>query len=409
MLCQFTFENFRAFRDSSLLDFYADDVSEHSETLLTDVEGDRFLPVISIFGPNSGGKSTVLDALLCLKTIVVRNRVLYGSDCTDDERAALRNMVERYSGPQYYLFRRDASDVPTKFEIVFRHGGYEYSYAISLLGNIIETEDMYCRKLGKDSFQLLFDRNREEIEIGELLPVSTPEKLSETTPFFTFLSNTYRIEVLDNAMDWFMSIRNVDYDVPGRDKLFNLPGEGKDLDAIERLLEDMDIPIKGFRVEEEDGKIRKLYTIHEVDGDRYELDYDMESSGTRKVISCLSLVWEALREGRMLIADELDAKLHPYIIRYLIGLFTDPTINRNKAQLLLTSHDLVNMDSSVFRRDEIWFSTKTIDSCSRLYALSSFRDEHGDMPRKDAKFSKRYMEGHYGADPFISKTIRWEV
>ena len=385
MLCQFTFENFRSFRDSALLDFYADDIPEHSETLLVDDEGDRFLPVISIYGLNSGGKSNVLDALLYLKAIVVGK------------------MDERYSGPQYYLFRKDAESIPTKFEIVFRHGGYEYSYAISLLGNIIETEDMYCRKLGKDSFQLLFDRNREEIEIGELLPVSTPEKLSETTPFFTFLSNTYRIEVLDNAMDWFLSVGELNYSMP-----YSLPDEGKDLDAIKRLLKDMDIPIKGFRVEEKDGKIRKLYTIHEVDVDRYELDYDMESSGTRKVISCLSLVWEALREGRMLIADELDAKLHPYIIRYLIGLFTDPTINRNKAQLLLTSHDLVNMDSSVFRRDEIWFSTNTIDSCSRLYALSSFRDELGELPRKDAKFSKRYMEGHYGADPFIAKTIRWE-
>ena len=397
MLCQFTFENFRSFRDSALLDFYADDIPEHSETLLVDDEGDRFLPVISIYGPNSGGKSNVLEALLYFKTIVVWNKVLYVSDCSDEETAAVRNMVDRYTGPQHYLFRKDAENIPSRFEVVFSHGGYEYSYAISLLGDCIDTEDLYCRKLGEDEFHLLLDRNHDDIELGDMLDVPEHGKVILRIPYLTFLSNTYSIDVIDNAMDWFMSLRELNYCMP-----YSLPKEGKDLDAIKSLLEDMDIPIKGFRAEEEDGKIRKLYTVHEVDGDRYELDYEMESSGTRKVIGLLSNVWNALKSGSLLIADELDGSLHPYVLRYLIGLFTNPSINRNKAQLLLTSHDLVNMDSTVFRCDEIWFSTRTMDTCSHLYALSSFKDE-------DTRYSKRYMEGHYGADPLIAKTIRWKV
>ena len=109
----------------------------------------------------------------------------------------------------------------------------------------------------------------------------------------------------------------------------------------------------------------------------------------------------------MLLADELDAKLHPKILRFLIELFKDKTINKKGAQLIMTSHDMVNMTHDVFRRDEIWFCAQGRDRSSTLYSLVSFVEENGKKVRMDAKFSKRYLEGYYGADPYIEKGLCW--
>ena len=88
-------------------------------------------------------------------------------------------------------------------------------------------------------------------------------------------------------------------------------------------------------------------------------------------------------------------------------LFNDRTINKNKAQLIFTSHDLSTMNSEVFRRDEIWFVAKGNQENSKLYSLVEFKNKKGESVRKDAKFDKQYLEGKYGADPYLRKIIDW--
>ena len=83
-------------------------------------------------------------------------------------------------------------------------------------------------------------------------------------------------------------------------------------------------------------------------------------------------------------------------------------INRHKAQLIITSQDLSNMNSDVFRRDEIWFVAKGNSQNSKLYSLVEFKNEKGESVRKDARFDKQYLEGKYGADPYLRKIIEWE-
>lgn len=109
----------------------------------------------------------------------------------------------------------------------------------------------------------------------------------------------------------------------------------------------------------------------------------------------------------MLIADELDAKLHPKLLRFIIELFTNPLNNKLGAQLLITSHDMINMTPEVFRRDEIWFCALNANNASNLYSLIAFKEENGKPPRKDAIYGKRYLEGKYGVDPYIRKGLDW--
>ena len=88
-------------------------------------------------------------------------------------------------------------------------------------------------------------------------------------------------------------------------------------------------------------------------------------------------------------------------------LFSDMEINRQNAQLIFTSHDLSTMSSEIFRRDEIWFVAKGKDQNSKLYSLVEFKNNKGESIRKDAKFDKQYLEGKYGADPYLKKIIDW--
>ncbi len=84
-------------------------------------------------------------------------------------------------------------------------------------------------------------------------------------------------------------------------------------------------------------------------------------------------------------------------------MFNDMSINKKKAQLIFTSHDLSTMNSEVFRRDEIWFVAKGNEQNSKLYSLVGFKNEKGESVRKDVKFDKQYLEGKYGADPYLRK------
>ena len=101
--------------------------------------------------------------------------------------------------------------------------------------------------------------------------------------------------------------------------------------------------------------------------------------------------------------DELDSG----IFEYLLGEILSIICQKGKGQLIFTSHDLSTMNSEVFRRDEIWFVAKGNRQNSKLYSLVEFKNKKGESVRKDAKFDKQYLEGKYGADPYLRKIIDW--
>ncbi len=169
----------------------------------------------------------------------------------------------------------------------------------------------------------------------------------------------------------------------------------------------MDLDIEDFRIEEKDEKHIEVYTKHVVEGNSAELTLSVESSGTRKLFGLLSYIARSLVRGTTLIIDELDAKIHPLLLQHIIETFTDMTINQHGAQLIFTSHDLSTMNNHVFRRDEIWFAAKGKDQNSKLYSLVEFKDNNGVSVRKYAKFDKRYLEGKYGADPYLKTITNW--
>ena len=103
--------------------------------------------------------------------------------------------------------------------------------------------------------------------------------------------------------------------------------------------------------------------------------------------------------------DELDTKIHPILLKYIMNMFPDLSVNKNHAQLIFTSHDLSTMSSDMFRRDEIWFVAKGNEENSELYLLVEFKNEKGESVRKDTKVDKQYLEDKQGTVLDIKRNI----
>lgn len=410
MLCQFAFENFKSFKNEAFLDLCAEPITDNSESLIIDKDGEKFLPVISIYGPNGGGKSTVLEALGFLRQTIVKPVIAskINEEISAEEKQILSNAMKEIGREKHHKFDKGCALLPIKFEIQFRVKNYEYRYEISILKNEITRENLYYRNVDDEDVVIVFEREEEECVVGTDIEFISVEKVKSSLPLLSHLAASYDIDIIDDALLWFLSINFLDYDNPISDKQILIPKKPEDKALFFSILKEMDINISNIRIEEDiEGKIKNIYCKHMVNGEEIELTIQEESSGTRKIFSCLAQINQCLQSGEVLVADELDAKLHPKLLRYIIELFTNPMKNKQGAQLLITSHDMINMTPEVFRRDEIWFCALNANNASNLYALIAFKEESGKPPRKDAIYGKRYLEGKYGADPYIRKGLDW--
>lgn len=412
MLCQFAFRNFKSFKNEAFLDLCAEPITDNNESLIIDSDGEKFLPVVSIYGPNGGGKSTVLEALGFLRQTIVKPVIAskMNEDISIEEKQILSTSLEETNREKYHKFDKACELIPIEFEIQFRTKDKEYRYEISILKNEITKENMYYRPLNNKDVVIVFERTDEECIVGEDIEFISVEKVKASLPLLSHLASSYDIGIIDDALSWFLSILFLDYDNPISDKRIMIPKKPKEKILFFSMFKEMDINISDLRIEEDaEGEIKDIFCKHLIDGEEFELRIQEESSGTRKVFSCLARINNCLQTGRVLIADELDAKLHPKLLQFIIELFTNPLKNKYGAQLLITSHDMINMNPEVFRRDEIWFCALNASNASNLYSLIAFKEENGKPPRKDAIYGKRYLEGKYGADPYIRKGLNWEA
>lgn len=117
---------------------------------------------------------------------------------------------------------------------------------------------------------------------------------------------------------------------------------------------------------------------------------DEESNGTQKLFALAGPLLDVLKNGRVLVVDELDTSLHPALMRHVLGLFRHPAANPLGAQLIFTTYDTSVLDRSLLRRDQVWFVEKDRAQQSRLYPLTDFH------PRKEESFGRGDLQGRYG-------------
>ncbi len=403
MLCQFTVKNFKSIRDEMTFDMQATAISEHEDRVIKDKDGELYLPVSAIYGPNGGGKSNVLEALHILAAKVLRP--LYA---TDDNSYHPFQMKKILIEP--FAFGAEEKEAPTEFELFFRTKTAEYRYVLTVKKDIVLYERMDRVKLDTGRQSALFERSDEGIELkGVFAKLKISDELSETLTLLSYLGITYRKnEVIKDILNWFeYGIDFLNYGNSIQELRMAIANSDDVKSLVLDMIQEMDLDIVNFRVEEMENERIEVYTKHIVAGYESELNLSDESSGTKKLFGLLPFIADSLASGTTLVIDELDAKIHPALLRHIIMMFNDMEINRHGAQLIFTSHDLSTMNSEVFRRDEIWFVAKGNRQNSKLYSLVEFKNDKGESVRKDAKFDKQYLEGKYGADPYLRKIIDW--
>lgn len=411
MLCQFAVQNFKSYRDETIFDMQAANIEEFTDSLIPGPGQNfsRLLPVSVIYGPNGGGKSNLFEALSFLISAVTA------------PIEASKNIGNPFGmifsgGAQPFRLDEQSENRPTNFEITFRTTLAQYSYQISIQSGQILEESLYRIKVPciRRRENLLFIRQGETITVGTPLKRANTKDINSSIPYLSFLTINYNFPEIMDAAQWFSNCCIINYSITDIDQRFstflNRPGIKE---HTLHLLEAMDIPISDYALQEmttADGKkITQVETVHRLNGKDYHLSIDDESDGTCKILSILPAVITTLAVGGVLLVDELDSKLHPQLLRFLIKLYSDSEVNTAHSQLIFTCHDISIMKNDIFRRDEIWFAARDEESVSRIWSLYEIRDEKGVPIKNTAAYDKQYLEGRYGADPYLRRMLDWRI
>lgn len=404
MICQFIVKNFKSFRDEVVLDMQAAGISEHKDSLIIDKDDEKFVPVAAIYGPNGGGKSNIIEALVALKYKIINPicSVCDKADCNAKKRKPISITP--------FLLDNNSKNEPTEFTIFFRTKKAEYRYILHVLNEVVVYESLYKKNIKGSRYSALYERKNNEVSLfGAFKKLQTSVDISDTITTLSYLGITHkRNDIITDVLNWFEDGVVIDnFGNPFFEARIAVPTDQLGMKAVIDMLKEMDIDISNIRKEDLEDDDFELFSEHIIDGNKYELSIREESSGTKKILGFLPDIFFCLAFGGVLCVDEMDSKLHPVLIKYLVGLFTSKKSNKNGAQLIFTSHDLANMNNEVYRRDEIWFVAKNNEQVSNLYSLVELRDANGNGIRKDASYDKDYLKGKYGADPFLKEIINW--
>ena len=421
MLKEFRVANFKSIQKEQVFTMEACPktvVSEYPEHVI-EVGEERLLKVTSIYGPNGGGKSNLLKALSTL-AIVINQKALLNDSIKD----------QNYF-PNVYLKAKE-----TSFTMFIVSGGYEIGYSLLLdLNNlkqvmlavptqnswvvdyIIVKEELIFRKLDEQDFETMFVRNADGVISSEILDdidlIKNNRPLARNATFLKYFNDVFIMDSTNadaNPMFIFYQEFNAYAWLRREFRAFSFSKNDVErlspcLPKAVEILNSLDMRILNLVFKEEDPGFYQLYVERETkEKETILIPVINESSGTIKVINIIFDVLSA-KNNCVFIADDFDAHLHPKLLKAIVELFASAS-NKTR-QLIFNSHDIINMSNKLFRRDEIWFAYRDDDYSTQYVPLSNIVNYKGDMIRKDAVYSKQYLEGRFGADPFIKKGLGW--
>ena len=412
MLIQFNFKNFKSFRDDTTIDLSATKIKE-CENHVISIANERLLPIACIYGANASGKSNVYEAFQYMSTYVLLS-LNYGGD------GSTTNKKSVYRKPTPFLFDNQSKTSESLFEVYFvdSSGAREtiYNYGFTINNNEVCEEWLnYKSKTSRKGFKRIFYRNKEECD---LTGVSEKNRSNikaglEKETLIVSLGARIKIQKLRLVYNWFSHNQFVDFGTPFEDffRSHVIPSGFAENESVRKRVADylasFDSSIIGFNVESvnvdgNEDRI-KIDAVHKMADSKGETSIPLqnESAGTLKMFALYPLLQYVLSTGGVLFIDELNARLHPLLVRNFIITFLLPERNPNHAQLIFTSHDPWQLNSGILRRDEIWFTEKDDKGISTLYSLADFSDDNGSKIRKDENYEKNYLLGKYGAIPSL--------
>lgn len=390
MLVQFMLKNVLSFKDETILDMTAINAYKEHEYNLIDIgTKEKFLKVAAIYGANASGKSNLYYAMRYFRRIVAESF----NNVESDEVAA----IDEYYFP--FLFEQDEQN--SEFEVVEILNDYEYKYGFEYNSECIVSEWMYRKSVKTNRNTMILERTDDTIVFGPSVrkecDVYKEQIPAETLALSFFNRLRLKTDIFRDVYEGIMSIAVIPtnfYENKNVLKRFLPDVIDRDREKLVSFLSAIDSGIQDIVYEKNEKEI-ELYTIHTgKDGEKYYLNLFSESEGTIKSIMIFINARVAISKGKVLFIDELNIKLHPLLLKFIIDLFYEKD---STAQLIYTTHDTTLLDKKFFRRDQIWFVQKDVYGYSELTALSDFK------VRMDASFEKDYLAGVYGGIPLIKE------
>ena len=415
MLVQFTVENFLSIRDKVYLSLEPSKDSEHPENLIT--KGDyKAVNSVAIYGANASGKSSLFKAIT-VALIMIRNS---------------NNVQVTDKLPMTpFKFDFESRNKPTSFEFTFiAKDDRKYIYGFSATTEKIVEEYLYCYNTSKPT--LLFDLNENEkpkFNRAYKVKLEAAYQMNTANKLFLATATTWNVECTKSPFEWLAESIDTFTDVMELGGVafekYRTDENRKYIEFTKNLLKQADINISSIEVDAKevmggpalpfqivvqgkiippnegkhyDVEITTGHTVVDENGEKTEFSLTLqeESIGTQLLFFYGPLLKDAFEKGKTIVLDEIDKSMHPSLVKFIMNLFRDPDVNKNGAQLIVTTHETGILSLEMFRRDQIYFTEKDSKSgVTDLYSLDEF------SVRKTENIEKGYLMGRYGAIPFL--------
>ncbi len=414
MLIEFRVENHKSLRDEQVITLEAGRVGASSDSRPREVEGHRgkLLPAAVIYGANASGKSNLLAAFAFMREAVIVSH---------------RHWEPESGIPRAPFAWGNAKSLPSMFEVTVLVERTKYAYGFSVDDNAVCEEWLFAWPNNRK--QVWFERDGTHFKFGEHLkgPNETVREVTRDNALFLSAGAQHGHETLTRLYSWFRRSlptsaadrRSLLYTRRFQDLLFfsdetqptffPLTDSDESLaDRMRQLLRAADIGIVDMkRVETEfelRGQVRRRPRImlqHQAGNEDSWLNLEEESDGTKTLFRLSPSVFMALESGGLLLVDELESSLHPLLGLEIVKLFNNSDSNPRNAQIVFTTHDTnllgTTMGDPPLRRDQVWFAEKDDDGASAIYPLTDYK------PRKVENLERGYLQGRYGAVPFLGQ------
>lgn len=429
MLAQFTVENFLSFKDETVFSMLAADEEPHRNHIIKNGRGKKIslLRAAALYGANASGKSNLIKAITFARNLIVNGT----------QSGQMLNVIP-------FKLSRETLERPSRFEFIFKQAGIVYSYGFKLNSNRILEEWLFATQQNKE--ELCFKRKtsaREKVSVqfGDFLT----EKNTNGKEFLEFIALGTRpnqlfltegadknVGTIKPVFDWFQTMLVILYaDSANNTLALDIANNKQLISFITSFLQSVDTGIDKVKVEATLLDHNKMYPVDEFFRDfatygftenlniirrgdqrvRIELKtehrseneisiefyLEEESEGTQRLMHLLPTLFEVQNTEKVIFIDELDRRLHPLLSRTFVEA---ALAGKKKSQMIFTTHDTNLLDLDLLRRDEIWFVEKDKSGASHLYSLAEFK------LRPDLPIQKGYLQGRFGAIPFIGDLSR---
>lgn len=400
MIIQFVTGNFLSFKEQATLSLTVSALKEiqvPSEEVIFNVgsTGLSLLKSAVVYGANASGKSNFIKAFDFFKWYTINS--------SKDIQAGERVNIES--------FRLNSVTVeePSYFEIIFCDEENQYRYGFEADNSLVHTEWLYQKANKKRSKEVeLFYREKDKFEIHLKFAVGKElanKRMIRENALLLSVAAQFNDPKAVEIMKWLNDTTIISGSNDEKSLWNTATVRLDDSEMRKRIVEFSRYADLGIEnIEKIENTIISEHTQYDEEGKEVKtVSFPFqknESEGTIKYFSLAYPIIDALDNGKRLVIDEFDSKMHPLLTNKIIALFNSKDTNPKNAQLIFTTHDTNLLSANVFRRDQIWFTQKDRYGATELYSLAEYK------VRNDASFEKDYLSGKYGAIPIVGDLSR---